>query len=369
MLPPVPASTMAYRSPNACNLCHTDKDAAWADKLVREWRPRDYQSPLLQRASLIDAARKRDWSKREEMLQYITSKDRDEVFAASLIRLMPVSSDPSIGQALLRAAGDPSPLVRAAAIEALATIPSQQSLQTIAAATGDEFRLVRVRAAAALSAYPDLRASGPYQEQIRKAGEEHLASLAAWPDQWTSRYNLGNYHLNRGELMEAVACYDRALAIEPRAAMVLVNASIAHARMRNDKKAEESLEKALETAPDNAAAHFNLGLLRAEQNDQKQAELQLKAALKNDPQMAQAALNLCVLLSKDRLEEAVGFCRDAARLRPDDPKVAYTLAFYLHQKGETAEAIAALKAIVEKHPGYQDAQMLLREISAAEQKP
>ena len=70
MLPPTPAATIAYQSPNACNLCHTDKDAAWADKHVREWRPRDYQAPVLQRASLVDAGRKRDWSKLPEMLEH-----------------------------------------------------------------------------------------------------------------------------------------------------------------------------------------------------------------------------------------------------------------------------------------------------------
>ena len=32
MLPPTPAATIAFRSPNACNLCHKDKDAAWADQ-------------------------------------------------------------------------------------------------------------------------------------------------------------------------------------------------------------------------------------------------------------------------------------------------------------------------------------------------
>jgi tetratricopeptide (TPR) repeat protein len=369
MLPPVPAATMAYQSPNACNLCHADKDAAWADKQVREWRSRDYQAPLLRRASLIDAARKRDWRKHEEMLRYISSKDRDEVFAASLIRLIPASAEPTTVPTLLQAAQDRSPLVRAAAVEALATVPSQQSLQAVAAATGDDYRLVRVRAAAALAAYPGLLARGQFQENIRKANEEYLASLSAWPDQWTSHYNLGNYHLNRGELKEAIVCYDRALAIEPRAAMVLVNASISYSRMGNNQKAEESLRKALETAPENAAANFNMGLLKAEQNDAKQAELSLRAALKHDPQMAQAALNLCVLLAQDRLGEAVGFCREAAKLRPDDPKIAYTLAFYLNQKGETAEALTTLQAVVEKYPNYQDAQMLLRSISATGQNP
>ena len=58
MLPPAPAATVQFGSPNACNLCHKDKDAAWADQQVRQWRTRDYQAPLLQRAGLIDAARK-----------------------------------------------------------------------------------------------------------------------------------------------------------------------------------------------------------------------------------------------------------------------------------------------------------------------
>ena len=93
MLPPVPAATMKFGAPNACNLCHRDKDAAWADQEVRKWRTRDYQAPLLKRAGLIDAARKRDWEKLPEMLTYITSQERDEVFAASLIRLSTAAPD------------------------------------------------------------------------------------------------------------------------------------------------------------------------------------------------------------------------------------------------------------------------------------
>ena len=65
---------------------------------------------------------------------------------------------------------------------------------------------------------------------MNKATEEYLASLTAWPDQWSSHYNLGNYYLNRGEVKEALAAYDIALKIEPRAAMVLVNAAMAYAQ-------------------------------------------------------------------------------------------------------------------------------------------
>ncbi len=53
MLPPTPAATLQFESPNACNICHTDKDAAWADGYVRKWHTRDYQKPILNFQYLI----------------------------------------------------------------------------------------------------------------------------------------------------------------------------------------------------------------------------------------------------------------------------------------------------------------------------
>ncbi len=106
MLPPTPAATIAFKSPNACNLCHTDQDAAWADKHVREWHSDDYQAPVLHRAGLIDAARKRDWSRLSEMLRYIAGNDRDEVVATSLIRLLRGCDDSSTRAVLLAALED-----------------------------------------------------------------------------------------------------------------------------------------------------------------------------------------------------------------------------------------------------------------------
>jgi hypothetical protein len=191
---------MAYTSPNACNLCHTDKDAGWADKFVREWRTRDYQVPVLKRAALIDGARKRDWKQLPAMIDYITSNARDEVFATSLIRMVPSSGDPRVAPALIKAMKDPSPLVRGAAANALQSVQTRETVQALVAATSDESRIVRVRAAASLAAYPSLPLNEDDKRSIEAANKEYLASLAARPDQWSSHYNLGNYYLNRNDL-------------------------------------------------------------------------------------------------------------------------------------------------------------------------
>ena len=369
MLPPAPAATTAYKSPNACNICHKDKDAEWADKYVREWRKRDYQAPLLKRASLVDAARKRDWTKLPEMLAYIQSKDRDEIFATSLIRLISPVQAQKVLAALLFAVKDPSPLVRAAVVQALGLIPTTESLQALIEATGDEYRLVRVRAAAGIAAFPPITAPPAYQAQLKKANDEYLASITARPDQWTSHYNMGNYQLSRRETKKAIASYQTALKLEPQAIMAMVNSSIAYAQMGENDQAEKSLQHALKMAPDNAAANFNMGLLKAEKNDPKAAEKYLKKAFKADSQMAQAAYNLCIITAKDRISEAVTWCRKASDLRPQEPKYSFTLAFYLNQKGEKAEAVKTLREILEKYPQYKDAEMLLGELSKKEAKP
>jgi tetratricopeptide (TPR) repeat protein len=359
MLPPAPATTIAYKSPNACNICHTDKDAAWSDKYVREWRARDYQAPLLKRAELIDAARKRDWFKLPEMLAYVQSKDRDEVFAVSLIRLMRTSQDEQVNTALLATIKDSSPLVRAASADALSLRITPESLQALMEAAGDEYRLVRTRAAAGLAGLRMDQLTGELKTRVEKANREYLDFIMARPDQWTSHYNLGNYQLSGSEFKEAIASYRAALKIEPQAVMAMVNLSIAYAQMGENSKAEIFLQEALKIAPENAAANFNMGLVKAEKNETGQAEKYLRQAIKVDPQMAQAAFNLCVLLSKDRLDEAVTLCRKAADLRPAEARYAYTLAFFEQQKGDTDSAIKTLDALIARQPAHFDAYLLL----------
>jgi tetratricopeptide (TPR) repeat protein len=297
------------------------------------------------------------------MLDYVASKERDEVFATSLIRMMPASGDPRIAPALYRAVTDPSPLVRAAAADALQHVRTKEAFHALLQAVGDDYRLVRVRAAASLTGYRAVPMSDTDKARVDAALTEYLASIQSRPDQWASHYNLGNAHLSLGNPRQAVVAYDTALKLDPRAVPAMVNQAMAHARLGETKKADESLQKALKVAPANAAANFNMGLSKAEQKDLKGAEKHLKAALKADPQMAQAAYNLCVITAKDRLDEAVAWCRKAAELRPQEPRYAYTLAFYLNQTENRDEAIGTLKAILEKYPGYTDAERLLKDLS------
>jgi tetratricopeptide (TPR) repeat protein len=370
MRPPTPATTLAYQSPNACNLCHTNQNAAWADKLVREWRKRDYQKPVLERAALIAAARKGDWTKLPDILAYLSSPDREEIQTVSLVRLLANCPAEDKWPGLRKLTDDSSPLVRASVAEALGERLDQANANALFKAAGDDFRLVRVRAAAALAGIPEERLPEEERPRVRDALAELMDSMKSRPDEMASHYNLGNFHMTRGQMPEAVTEFETAARLQPEALPPYVNAALAYNALGQNDKAEASLRHALRLDATNAAANLNLGMLLAEMGKMSEAEKAFRAAFKANPQSGQAAYNLGVLLTKDHPEEALDWCRRAATLRPDNPQYGYTYAFYLHRAGRLDQALQAIRSVRERHPAHEDSakleQALLREQKSAE---
>jgi tetratricopeptide (TPR) repeat protein len=368
MRPPTPAATIRYGSPNACNLCHADRDAAWADRIVRE-RPRDHQAGVLRLADLLDGARKGDWRSLDAMVAIVRDPGSDLVYRNSLVRLLRRCDDPKVRPALLAAIRDPSPLVRGSAAEALSATLDPAALAALSGAARDPVRLVRIRAGAALSAVPPDRTAEGDRPAIEKAVTEYLEVLGARPDDWSSHYNRGNFHLGRQEIDRAVAAYETAVRLEARAVLPLVNLSIAYSSLGRLDRAEESLRAALRVQPGEPTALFNLGLLLAEKGDRGAAEEALRGALKADPGLAQAAFNLGILTFEERPDEAIAFCREACRLRPRDPRYAYTLAYFLDRSGAAGEALAVLEGLAAWRPEDVDAALLLGAIHEREGRP
>ena len=362
MLPPTPATTIEFGSPNACNICHDDQDAAWADRWVREWRERDYQAPVLHRASLVQAAREQDWSRLGDMLDYVQDDERDEVVANSLIRLLAASDAEEKWPAMLAALQDPSPLIRSSATQALQANITPEVAMALLEATRDEYRLVRVRAASSLSALPPGALDEVNSQSLAAAADEFKASMQSRPDDALSHYNLGNFYLNQGKNEEAAASYEIAISLRPDLLPPYVNVAQVYGILGQEPRAEARLREALRIDPDSVAANLNLGLLLGGQGRIREAQEALRAALTADPELAVAAYNLAVLLAEINLEESLEFSRRAADLDPTEPRYDYTLAFFLRQANRHSEAITTLEDTVSRHPAYADAFVLLGQL-------
>ena len=218
---------------------------------------------------------------------------------------------------------------------------------------------MRVRAAAALAGVPPDRLGGVDRQSLVDARKEAETSFRARPDDHASHYNLGNFHLAEGDPKKAIDEYGISSRLRPDSVPPLVNASMAYYALGEKENAEKSLRRAVKIAPENVVARLNLGMLLGEMGKEKEAEKEFRAAAKADPKSAQAAYNLCVVTSKDRMDEALKWCRKATSLRPEEPRYGTTYAFLLERNGDTAKAIPVLRKIVDRNQPYPPAYVML----------
>ncbi|HNR97784.1 MAG TPA: tetratricopeptide repeat protein [Planctomycetota bacterium] len=353
MRPPAPAATAAFGSPNACGICHPDKDAAWADRLVREWYPRDYQAPMLWTGALVAAARARRWERLEEMGDYVAGRGRNEVVAASLVRLLAACEDARKWPVVYAAARDPSPLVRGSAARALAAAPApdpRRALEVLGELARDPRRGVRFEAASVLARVPVEALPAAARAAAAACIAEYETLLRARTDDFAGHYNLGNLAQDRGDFDKALASYAAARRLNPSFIPARVNMALCHARRGDNDAAERELRDALRIEPQSAEALFNLGLLRAERGDPGEAEQCLRAALKADPHLAQAAYNLAVMVIGERPDEGLRLFMQAVEEAPSEPRYSYAFAFHLRRLGEPRRAIEILRSLGARSP-------------------
>jgi Tfp pilus assembly protein PilF len=239
---------------------------------------------------------------------------------------------------------------------------SAQAKTALLQACADEYRIVRISAANSLATFPKNQFTAEETRMMAKATEENLVSMTARPDDWSSHYNLGIFYQNQGEANKSLESYENAARLYPESLLPLINSSVLYSYIGNQAKAEENLRKVIKIDPVNEAANLNLGLLMAEQGKISDAEQALKTALQANPKQAVAAYNLSVITASRSINEAVLYAKTAAESAPEEPKYAYTLAFYQMQNNQKTEAVRTLQGVIKSNPGYLTAVSLLADI-------
>ncbi len=117
---PVPENTVTHGIPNACNLCHQDKDAAWASQQMTAWYGAKTRQRWIRRAHAFTQARQESAAAIPALLEILSDPSGGpwiRANAAGYLGSFP--NDPTAYGALLRAFTDPEPLVRATAASAI----------------------------------------------------------------------------------------------------------------------------------------------------------------------------------------------------------------------------------------------------------
>jgi Flp pilus assembly protein TadD len=357
--PPSPAASLEFGSPNACNLCHHNKEAIkgdffghkqedmeWANRHVLDWHGEDSGADILELGALVQACRDGEWEKLPEILAYLDNPKCDQAAKVAILRLLNNCPSPEKVPAIQAQLSSESEWVRSAAAASLQYDSSERTTELLLKAAADKFRTVRIRAAASLLARDLTRYSDEQRKVYDDAHAEYWSSLIIWPDRWSTHYNQGIYYDRLGEAAMALAAYDKSMELRDDVIQPMINASMVHARSGSSTNAYELLRKAVKVEPENPMVNFNIALLEAEFGNMEQCETYLRTTLKADPQMAQAAYNLGVLLCQKNNDEGFQWLKTAATLVPENWNNLSSYIFFLNQANRTNEIEAALKTAI-----------------------
>jgi predicted CXXCH cytochrome family protein len=321
---PDPLLTKKHQIPNACNRCHTDKDADWSLQAVDKWYGPKMQRPARDRARAIAKARQGDASAAPALLKLLAEEKQPFWQAVSAAVLAPwAAAAPDVHAALVSSLDHPSPLVRENAARSLMPL-AQQGEPTVVSAMekrlGDPTRSVRVRAAWALR-----QAIDPQSQ----AGRDLLTSLRVNADQPTGAMEQATYHASRDDMKTAAAYARKAVTWDPNSAPLRDSLSNFLILLQQTPQAVEQLEWATKLAPRDASYAYKLAL-------------------------AYDKLG--------RFDDAVNTLLRAEAIDPSNPEMPYARATILLKLRRATDARAAAQRALQINPNYTPASELLQSL-------
>jgi len=241
---PVPENTIRHAIPNACNVCHKDRDAAWTLARMNQWYGDRSRQKLIRRADAFSTARQGDPAAVAPLLAILNQPSEGALVRANAAgHLSRFSADPAVFAAMERALGDPEPLVRAIAARML-NAPAAYRTEAAASLTkllGDPAATVRVTAAVALAGMGLHQLPGGDGERLELAKQLFRARAALNSDDAEQDAAAGKFYLVTEDPASAVAALRASLQLDPQIPVQYLLAG-AYYEQRNFPVAKQILE-------------------------------------------------------------------------------------------------------------------------------
>jgi protein O-mannosyl-transferase len=176
-------------------------------------------------------------------------------------------------------------------------------------------------------------------------------ALAINPGFTEGHHNLASAFILKGQVDEAIVQYQTALQIEPNNPASRNLLGMALLLKGRPDEAAACFEKVLEIKPDYAEAHCHLGRILGSQGRAEPAMEHYQKAIQAKPGYATAHYELATQLgSQERWDEAAEHCRKAVELKPDYADAHFYYGTILGQSGLVREAAAQYRAALQSNP-------------------
>jgi len=215
---PVPENTIGHGIPNACNLCHQDKDAPWAARQTAAWYGAKSRQKPIRRADAYAQAREGNPAAIPALLEILSDPAGGpwiRANAAGYLGNFP--NDPAAYDALRRCFRDSEPLVRATAASAIRPRAAQREALApeLVSLLGDPMRTVRMSAGIALVAMGVRPFPGEDGGRFEQAKELYRARAELNSDDAGQQFAAGKFFFLSGDMDGAAAAFRASLKLDP----------------------------------------------------------------------------------------------------------------------------------------------------------
>jgi len=317
---PRPDFSVKLGTPNACNNCHADEDAAWAAGQVERWygrTPTGFQTY----AHALHAARQETAGAGDDLAVLIRNTETPAIARATALATIGSSLSTATVDVLALGLSDDDAMVRAAAVSALESTPVEVRVRFAFPMLEDPVRAVRIEAARVLTSIPTGELSKAQRVSLENAMDEAIAAQQTMAERPEAQVNLGNLYVALREADKAISAYNTATELNTAYVPGYVNLADLHRALGRETDAEKVLRQAVKVSPGNAGARHALGLS---------------------------------LVRQQRTQEGVEQLRLAADLAPDEARYLYVYAVALNSTGEPEQAIIVLQGAHNRHPNNRD---------------
>jgi tetratricopeptide (TPR) repeat protein len=366
---PRPDRTIALGTPNACNQCHNDKDAAWAVSALKSWgvTGNPGAQTFAEAFALADSEGPRA---RDALLGVAGDESQSFVARASALHRLSRFATPDVMDLAERLTKSAEPMIRAASAELLANADPAERASALAPLLRDETRLVRMRAARSLAGEGEKVLSPADLTSFDKALAEYVDGETFNAERPESHFNLGLLALARQRPEEARAQFGEALSLDRTFAPAAISLAEMARGQGDEAAAEGILSKALAESPQSAPLAYALGLSLARQKRLAEALPRLEQASRLAPEEGRYAYVYAVAVhdSGDRAK-ANEILREALSRRPNDRNVLSALAAYAAQAGDYANALDYAEKLVTLEPDNAGMRRFAQRLKAQIVKP
>lgn len=292
---PRPDQSVKHGTPNACNTCHKDKDAKWAEAAVVK-NYGDKRKPHF--SDLLLAGRDQKNPNPPKLIELAMDTTQPPIARATALWILqnfPYRESLLCARELLQ---DKEPIVRYHAMAVFNQFDQTQRKIIFSPLLLDKVRAVRMQAASNICDIKFSDLEPKYQAAYTKAIAEYQDYMKFNADSSNGQMNISIFHMRRKDMDKAKEALRRVIKIDNHFNQAKINLAHIYAINGEYKEAEKLYLDIIKLEPSFHGTWYNLGLLYSEMKSYLKATEAFKQATIREPRNLRIYYNRALCLQK-----------------------------------------------------------------------